>query len=118
MTLRSTNLLYITDAAIPNTGVEIDAYEVSGSSPPNTNEDLGHALSRAKESAGALAMVLVTCASEGHSPLECPVARSLQSGAAQDLAWLQELTLAEQFDSDRATDDGFPSTPPEAAVAP
>jgi hypothetical protein len=59
--------------------------------------------------AGAAAAAAVDCASEGHSVEECPVALSLFAGAASDLAWLQYLTLAEQFAPDRAFDDGFPA---------
>jgi hypothetical protein len=76
---------------------------------PDAPDPLARALERAKASAGALAEVLVACSSEGHDPGSCEVARSITYGAAQDLAWLQELSEAAQLEADRAFDDGFPA---------
>jgi hypothetical protein len=122
---------FTTDATISDTGAQLDAYQTSGASPPlsdwcwsqltlppEVNADifspddpdpLARALERAKASAGAAAMAVVDCTFEGENPLECPVARSLIAAAASDLEWLEELVQRDQFDADRALDDGFPA---------
>ena len=84
--------------------VQADSHwSASGSSPPS-DDAIDRALTHARVSASALAVVLVDCASRGHDSGSCHVARGVMASTAETLAWLTELRAAEISRNDRDAD--------------